>query len=155
MLAVNQKAPEFTLPNQEGLLVLLSDYIGKKVVVYFYVKNNTPACTQEACGFRDLYHLYEQNNIQVIGISVDKVRSHVHFYRLNQLQYQLLSDPAGDTMKLYDLWHDKKSFGYEYQGTIRTTFLIDEEGIITKIYPKPKSRNHAAQILMDLGIEVS
>ena len=127
-------APEFTLADEDGRMHSLSDYRGKPVVLYFYPKDDTPGCTKEACGFRDDYSAYEQAGVVVLGVSPDTSKSHAKFKTKYELPFTLLADPEHDVLKLYGAWGLKKSFGREYEGVFRTTFLIGEDGKIMKVF---------------------
>ena len=132
MLEVGTKAPDFELQDQNGDLHKLSDYLGKKVVLYFYPKDNTAGCTKQACGFTELYPQFIEKNAVVIGVSKDSVKSHKKFEENHNLGFTLLSDEQLDTIKAYDVWKEKKNYGKTYMGIERTTYLIDEKGIIVK-----------------------
>ena len=139
MLEVGTKAPDFSLPDQNGALHTLADYKGKKLIIYFYPKDNTPGCTKQACGFSERYPLFLEKGVEVIGISKDSVASHKKFEEKNGLGFTLLSDTELTAIKAYDVWHKKKMAGIEYMGIVRTTYLIDEEGIIIKANDKVKA----------------
>lgn len=147
MLAVGMQAPDFTLPDKDGKQVALSDYKGQKVVVYFYPRDNTPGCTRQASAFRDAYDDFRASDIVVIGISKDSQASHQRFADKHQLPFILLSDPDLVAIKAYDVWQEKKMFGKVGFGVVRSTFVIDEEGMIIKIFPKSKPDTNAAEIL--------
>lgn len=147
MLIEGMKAPEFTLENQEGKKVSLADYKGHKVVVYFYPKDATPGCTTQACSFRDAYEDYKKLNVVVLGISKDAPKSHSNFATKQGLPFYLLSDTEGTTVEAYGVWQLKKMAGNEYMGIVRTTFLVDENGMIEKIYEKVKPEENAEEIL--------
>ena len=147
MLQIGTKAPEITLLDSQGREVRLSDFIGKRVVVYFYPKDNTPGCTRQACAFAGLNHEFERRGIVVIGISRDSVASHKNFAEKHGLPFILLSDPELSAIKAYDVWQEKKMYGKTSFGVVRTTFIIDEQGIITDIMPKVKPDTNAAEIL--------
>jgi peroxiredoxin Q/BCP len=129
----------------------LSDYRGKPVVLYFYPKDDTPGCTKEACGFRDDYSAYEEAGAVILGISPDTSKSHTKFKTKYELPFTLLADPEHDVLKLYGVWGLKKSFGREYEGVFRTTFLIGEDGNILKVFKKVKPAIHSAEILAVLN----
>ncbi|MCO6474580.1 MAG: thioredoxin-dependent thiol peroxidase [Melioribacteraceae bacterium] len=150
MLKVGQKAPQFTLPNQDGNKISLKDYLGKVVVLYFYPKDMTSGCTKEACDFRDEFPNFKKLKAEVIGISKDSVKSHQKFIEKNNLPFTLLSDEEKKVLEKYDVWKEKSMYGKKYMGIERTTFLIDENGKIIKIYPKVKVNGHAENILKDL-----
>lgn len=150
MLEIGQKAPNFTLPNKDGQMVSLSDFLGKKVVLYFYPKDNTPGCTKQACAFASLYEGFKAKNIQVIGVSKDSVASHVKFAEKYNLPFILLSDKDLEAIKAYDVWQEKKMCGKIGMGVVRTTFIIDEQGNIQKIMDKVKPDTNAQEILEEL-----
>ena len=147
MLTVGTKAPDFTLPDKDGNAVSLHDFLGKKVVLYFYPKDNTPGCTRQACAFASAYEDFKTNNIAVIGISKDSVSSHKKFAEKYSLPFVLLSDPELVAIKAYDVWQEKKMCGKVGMGVVRTTFIIDENGNIEKIMPKVKPDTNAMEIL--------
>ena len=153
MLEVGQKAPLFTLKDKEGKEVSLSDFLGKKVVVYFYPKDNTPGCTRQACAFGESYGQFKEKNTEVIGISKDSVASHVKFAEKYGLPFVLLSDPDKTAIESYGVWQEKKMCGKVSMGVVRTTFVIDENGYIEKIMPKVKPDTNAAEILAYLAGE--
>ena len=150
MLKIGDTAPDFTLQDQTGKEVSLSDFLGKRVVLYFYPKDNTPGCTRQACAFAGLYHEFEKRGVQVIGISKDSVASHVNFAEKHGLPFLLLSDPGLNAIQSYEVWQEKKLYGKVSMGVVRTTFLIDEEGKLQKIMPKVKPDTNAAEILAEL-----
>lgn len=150
MLEIGSKAPEFTLKDKEGKEVSLSDFLGKKVVVYFYPKDNTPGCTRQACAFSGLYKEFKNKNVEVIGISKDSVSSHQKFAEKHNLDFVLLSDLELDAIKAYGVWQEKKLYGKVSMGVVRTTFIIDEEGNIEKVMPKVKPDINASEILAEL-----
>ena len=141
------KAPAFSSTDQNGKKVSLADFKGKKVVLYFYPEDDTPTCTIEACNLRDNFSLLKKEGIVVIGVSPDNEKKHKIFEQKYQLPFTLLADPDKKIIDSYGVWGDKVLFGREYQGLIRTTFLIDEKGIIKKIFRKPKSKMHSEEIL--------
>lgn len=147
MLTVGTKAPDFTLIDKEGNNVSLADFLGKKIVLYFYPKDNTPGCTRQACAFASAYEDFKTNNIAVIGISKDSVSSHKKFAEKYSLPFILLSDPELVAIKAYDVWQEKKMCGKVGMGVVRTTFIIDENGNIEKIMPKVKPDTNAMEIL--------
>lgn len=150
MLEVGMKAPDFTLNDKNGNPVSLSDLAGKKVVLYFYPKDNTSGCTRQACAFAGLYGEFERRGIEVVGVSKDSVASHVKFAEKYSLPFVLLSDPELVAIKAYDVWQEKKMCGKVGMGVVRTTFVIDEQGIIQKIMPKVKPDTNAEDILKEL-----
>lgn len=150
MLEVGMKAPEFTLPDQFGKQVSLSDYLGQKVVLYFYPKDNTPGCTRQACGFAENYPAFLEKGAVVIGVSRDSVASHVKFAGKHQLPFVLLSDPERTAIEAYGVWQEKKLYGKVSMGVVRTTFLIDENGTVEKIMSKVKPDTNARDVLAEL-----
>ena len=153
MLEIGMKAPDFTLIDKEGKEVSLKDFSGKKVVVYFYPKDNTPGCTRQACGFGASYDKFKEKNVEVIGISKDSAASHLKFAQKYDLPFILLSDPNLEAIKAYDVWQEKKMCGKTSMGVVRTTFIIDENGNIEKIMPKVKPDTNAEEILEILNKE--
>ena len=152
-LCIGDSAPDFTLPNQDGVDTSLSSFIGSRVVIYFYPKDNTPGCTKEACSFRDRWDLFKSNNIHVLGISKDASKSHMKFIDKYKLPFILLTDNEPcPVAALYESYGLKKFMGREYYGMMRHTFVIDKEGKIELIYLKVKSENMASQILIDLKL---
>ena len=150
MLEVGTQAPAFTLPDQNGNLVSLSDFAGKKVVLYFYPKDNTPGCTRQACAFAQSYPEFQARNVVVIGVSKDSVVSHLKFAQKYELPFILLSDPELRAIQAYGVWQEKKLYGKVSMGVVRTTFVIDEQGNIERIMPKVKPDTNAAEILEQL-----
>ena len=153
MIEIGMKAPDFTLLDKEGNKVSLSDFCGKKVVLYFYPKDNTPGCTRQACAFAAAYNGFKAANLEVIGISKDSVASHVKFAQKYDLPFVLLSDPELEAIQAYGVWQEKKLYGKVSMGVVRTTFIIDEQGNIEKIMPKVKPDTNAAEILSYLAGE--
>ena len=151
MLKVGMKAPAFTLCDRNGQEVSLTDFLGKKVVLYFYPRDNTPGCTRQACAFAAAYEGFRSKNVAVIGVSRDSVASHVKFAEKHGLPFILLSDPELQAIQAYGVWQEKKLYGKVSMGVVRTTFLIDEQGNIEKIMPKVKPDTNAAEILAYLG----
>ena len=151
MLEIGMKAPEFTLNNKDGSQIRLSDFLGKKIVLYFYPKDNTPGCTRQACAFAAAYEGFKAKNVVVIGISKDSTVSHQKFAQKYDLPFILLSDPQLQTIVSYGVWQEKKLYGKVSMGVVRTTFLIDEEGKIERIMSKVKPDTNAAEILAYLG----
>jgi peroxiredoxin Q/BCP len=149
-LSVGVTAPDFTLPDQDGKEHKLSAYRGKPVVLYFYPKDDTSGCTKEACGFRDDYSAYQQAGVVILGVSPDSPKSHTNFIAKYELPFTLLADTEREVLKLYGAWGLKKMYGREYEGVLRTTYLIDADGKIAKVYEKVKPAAHSAQILADL-----
>jgi len=144
------KAPDFTLQADNGTEVSLSDYRGKKVVLYFYPKDGTPGCTREALEFKDLIKEFNKEDIVILGLSKDSVQSHQKFRRKHELPFILLSDPEGKVLELYDVWKKRSLYGRTFMGTERTTFLIDEKGIVKKLYRKVRVKGHAQTCLLKL-----
>ena len=151
MLKIGMKAPEFTLNDQSGNAVSLSDFLGKQVVLYFYPKDNTPGCTRQACAFAAAYEDFKSRDVVVIGVSKDSVASHLKFTQKYDLPFILLSDPELHAIQAYGVWQEKKLYGKVSMGVVRTTFLIDKHGNIEKIMPKVKPDTNAAEILSFLG----
>ena len=151
MLKIGMTAPEFTLKDKDGKTVSLSDFLGKKVVLYFYPRDNTPGCTRQACAFADTYEGFKAKNVAVIGISKDSVASHQKFAQMYNLPFILLSDPELQAIGCYGVWQEKKLYGKVSYGVVRTTFIIDEQGNIEKVMPKVKPDTNAAEILAYLG----
>ena len=147
MLEVNRKAPDFTLSDKDGRQVSLSDFLGKKVVLYFYPKDNTPGCTRQACAFAAAYEQFKEQDVVVIGISKDSTASHQKFAQKYDLPFILLSDPELQAIQAYDVWQEKKLYGKVSMGVVRTTYIIDEQGNIEKVMPKVKPDINAAEIL--------
>ncbi len=146
-ISAGGQAPDFTLSDDEGRMHTLSDYRGKPVVLYFYPKDNTSGCTKEACGFRDDYSAYQDVGVTIIGVSPDSSKSHANFKAKYELPFTLLADPDREVIKMYGAWGLKKLYGREYEGVMRTTFLIGEDGNILKVFEKVKPANHSAEIL--------
>lgn len=153
MLTVGTTAPDFALPDKDGNQIALADYRGKKVVVYFYPRDNTPGCTRQACAFRDAYEGFRNENVVVIGISKDSQASHQRFADKHQLPFILLSDPDLEVIKAFGVWQEKKAYGKVSFGVVRSTFIIDEEGQIIKVFPKAKPDTNAAEILEFLATQ--
>lgn len=147
MLAVGTKAPAFALPDQNGVMHTLEEYKGKKVILYFYPKDNTSGCTKQACGFGELYPQFLEKGAVVIGVSKDSVASHKKFETKYELPFTILADPELTCIQAYDVWHEKKMCGKVSMGVVRTTYLIDEEGIIVKGFDKVKAVDNPSQML--------
>lgn len=150
MLKVGTKAPAFTLPDQNGTIHTLDQYKGKKVILYFYPKDNTPGCTKQACGFSERHPQFTEKGAVVIGISKDSVSSHKKFEEKYALSFPLLSDPELEVIKAYDVWKEKKNYGKVSIGVVRTTYLIDEEGVIIKANDKVKAAEDPEKMLGEL-----
>ncbi|CAN1575428.1 Bcp Peroxiredoxin [Spirosomataceae bacterium] len=146
-LEIGQKAPNFETINQDGNTVKLSDFAGRKIVMYFYPKDNTPTCTTQACNLRDNYAALQAKGYTVLGVSVDNAKSHKKFQTKFELPFDLLDDSAQKIVNDYGVWVEKMMYGKAYMGTLRTTFLIDETGIITDIIEKVESKRHSEQIV--------
>ena len=153
MLEVGTKAPGFTLLDKDNKEVSLADFAGRKVVLYFYPKDNTPGCTRQACAFAGAYAGFKEKDVAVIGISKDSVASHAKFAEKHDLPFILLSDPELTAIQGYDVWKEKKLYGKVSMGVVRTTYIIDEEGNIEKVMPKVKPDTNAAEILAYLNGE--
>ena len=151
MLEVGTQAPDFTLPDQNGNRHSLSDYRGEKVILYFYPKDNTPGCTKQACGFAERYPQFIEKGAVVLGISKDSVASHKKFEEKYGLPFTILSDPELVAIQAYDVWQEKKNYGKTYMGVVRTTYLIDEEGKIAKVFDKVKAADNPEQMLGELS----
>ena len=150
MLEIGTKAPEFSLPDQNGEIRNLADYRGQKVVLYFYPKDMTSGCTKQACGFGEMYPQFREKGAVVLGVSKDRVASHKKFEEKYGLPFTLLADPELDVIKAYDVWKEKKLYGKASMGVVRTTYLIDEEGVIVKAFDKVKAAENPAQMLKEL-----
>lgn len=146
-LEVGQKAPEFEAKIETGETIKLSDYLGKKVILYFYPKDNTPGCTAQACNLRDNYEALQKTGYVVLGISSDSEKSHQKFIEKQSLPFSLIADPDKVVHEAYGTWVEKSMYGRKYMGTARTTFVIDEKGNIAEIIEKVKTKDHTAQIL--------
>lgn len=151
MLEEGKKAPAFTLPDYDGNKVSLKDFEGKKVVLYFYPKDLTSGCTTEACDFRDAHPEFEKINAVVLGVSPDPVKSHIKFRDKHELNFLLLSDEDKKVVQAYDVWKEKSMYGKKYMGVERSTFIIDENGKIQKIFPKVKVKGHVEEVLKELN----
>lgn len=150
MLEPGTKAPEFSLPDQDGVIHTLESYKGKKIILYFYPKDNTSGCTKQACGFAELYPQFSEKGAVIIGISKDSVASHKKFKQNFNLPFTLLSDTEKTAVINYDVWKEKKLYGKTYMGIERTTYLINEDGIITKAFSKVKPVDNPSQMLNEL-----
>lgn len=151
MLKVGTKAPSFQLPDQDGEMHTLEEYRGKKVILYFYPKDNTSGCTKQACGFGERYPQFKEKGAVVLGVSKDSVASHKKFQEKYGIPFTLLSDTDLVAIKAYDVWQEKKNYGKVYMGIVRTTYLIDEEGKIAKAFDKVKAAENPGQMLEELG----
>jgi len=151
MLEIGTKAPEFSLPDQNGIIHTLEQYKGKKVVLYFYPKDNTPGCTKQACNFGELMPQFSEKGAVVIGISKDSVASHKKFEEKYNLPFPLLSDTELGTIQAYDVWKEKNMYGKKSMGIVRTTYLIDEEGVIVKAFGKVNAEENPSQMLGELN----
>ena len=147
MLEAGTKAPVFSLPDKDGNMISLENYRGKRVVLYFYPRDNTPGCTREACAFAGAYEGFKQKDVVVIGVSKDSQTSHQKFAEKYNLPFILVSDPELTAIKAYDVWQEKKLYGKVSFGVVRSTYVIDPEGVIEKVYPKAKPDTNAAEIL--------
>ena len=151
MQEVGMKAPDFALKDKNGEQISLSDFLGKKIVLYFYPKDNTPGCTRQACAFAQSYEAFKTQDVTVIGVSKDSVASHLKFAQKHDLPFILLSDPELQAIQAYDGWKEKKLYGKVSMGVVRTTYVIDEQGMIEKVMPKVKPDTNAAEILAYLA----
>ncbi|MBR6970391.1 MAG: thioredoxin-dependent thiol peroxidase [Firmicutes bacterium] len=151
MLKEGTKAPDFALADKDGNIVKLEDFAGKKLVLYFYPKDNTPGCTRQACAFASLYDGFKDKDVAVVGVSKDSTASHQKFAEKYDLPFVLLSDPELEAIKAYDVWQEKKMYGKVSFGVVRTTYVIDEKGMIEKTMPKVKPDTNAIDILEYLG----
>ncbi len=150
MLQIGNKAPAFTLKDQEGKEHTLSDYAGKWVLLYFYPKDMTPGCTVEACGLRDSYADFKKINAVVLGVSKDSVKRHARFAQMHSLPFPLLADESGEMLQAYEGIAEKSMFGKKYMGILRISYLIDPNGMIAKVYEKVKPSEHASEVIADL-----
>ena len=150
MLEIGKKAPDFTLPDQDGKKISLKDFIGKKVVLYFYPKDNTSGCTKEACNFRDDFPKFKKFDAVIIGISPDSSASHKKFIEKYDLPFTLLSDEDKKVLEKYEVWKEKSMYGRKYMGVERTTYIIDEKGKIKKIFNKVKVDGHNQEVMEEL-----
>ena len=155
MLETGTKAPDFSLPDQDGVMHSLNRYRGKKVILYFYPRDKTPGCTKQACGFRDLYPQFTEKGAVILGVSKDSVASHKKFQEKYQLSFPILSDTELQVIQAYDVWKEKKLYGKVSMGVVRTTYLIDENGIISKAFGKVKAAQNPEQMLEELNDIIS
>ena len=155
MLETGTKAPAFELPDQNGVMHRLEDYKGKKVILYFYPKDNTPGCTKQACGYSERYPQFMEKGAVILGVSKDSVASHKRFEEKYGLAFTLLSDPERTVIEAYDVWKEKKLYGKVSMGVVRSTYVIDEKGVIEKVFEKAKPDTNAQEILeyLDLASE--
>jgi thioredoxin-dependent peroxiredoxin len=151
LLEVGERAPEFKTTDQDGESVSLKDFRGKKVVLYFYPKDDTPGCTKEACGFRDDYSKFRKRKIEVLGVSVDDEKSHKKFAEKYDLPFRLLADTDKKIVKDYGVWGEKSLYGRKFMGIHRVTYVIDEKGKVAAVWPKVKPDGHADEILASVG----
>lgn len=147
IIQAGQKAPDFSLPDEQGNLHRLSDYLGRPVVLYFYPKDDTSGCTKEACNFRDDYSTYDSAGVVILGVSPDSSKSHTKFKNKYQLPFTLLADSEHRVCELYGVWGRKSMMGHEYDGVFRTTFLIDESGVVIKVFEKVKPAEHSQEVI--------
>lgn len=152
LLQEGQAAPPFKAKNQDGKEIKLSDFKGKKVILYFYPKDNTPGCTAEACNLRDNYDALLEKGFEVIGVSPDNEKSHTNFISKYSLPFNLIADTDKEILKAYGAWGEKKMYGKSYEGVLRTTYVINEDGNIEKVIEKVKTKDHASQVLESLGM---
>ena len=150
MLTINTQAPDFTLPDQDGKMHSLSDYKGRKVILYFYPKDNTSGCTKQACSFGDLFPHFREKGVEILGVSKDSVASHKKFQEKFNLPFTLLSDTEKTVIQAYDVWKEKTLYGKKSFGVVRTTYLIDENGIITKAFSNVKAAENPGQMLEEI-----
>ncbi len=150
MLEIGTKAPEFTLPDQNGEMHSLKDYRGKKLILYFYPRDNTPGCTKQACGYSERYSAFQEKGVEVIGISKDSVASHKKFEEKQNLTFTILSDKELEVIQAYDVWKEKKNYGKVSMGVVRTTYLIDEDGIIIQANDKVKAAEDPEKMLQQI-----
>jgi len=152
MLKVGDRVPQFKLLNTNGAEVHIGDFSGKKIVIYFYPKDDTPGCTKQACSFRDNFTLLKNNNVEVIGISKDTQKSHKKFTQKYSLPFNLLCDTEKEVMQQFGVWEEKSMYGKLFLGTSRTTFIIDENGIVEKVFPKVKAMKNCGEVIEYLGL---
>jgi thioredoxin-dependent peroxiredoxin len=152
-LKIGDKAPDFKSKDQEGKEIKLSDYKGKKLLLYFYPKDNTPGCTAEACDLRDNFEEFTKQGIEIIGVSPDSEKSHQNFIQKHNLPFRLIADTDKKILEDYGVWAEKKMYGRTYMGVLRTSFLIDENGMIQEIFDKVKTKEHSSQIFKELEVK--
>jgi len=146
------KAPAFKGKDQDGKMISLEDFIGKKVILYFYPKDDTPGCTAEACNIRDNYGLLLSKGFAIVGVSPDDEKSHIKFRDKYNLPFSLIADPEKSVIRAYGAWGEKNMYGKKYEGVLRTTFVIDENGVVLKVIKKVDTKDHSRQILEELGL---
>jgi peroxiredoxin Q/BCP len=151
-LKVGDKAPDFEGINQDGENVALKNFAGKKLILYFYPKDNTPGCTAESCNLNDNYNSWLDKGFEVLGVSPDSVKSHQNFKNKYNLQFDLIADTEKEILQKYGAWGEKNMYGKKYMGVLRTTFIIDENGVIEEIFEKVKTKDHTSQIIKSLNI---
>ena len=151
MLQPGTKAPDFTLPDQNGTMHSLKDYRGKKVILYFYPKDNTSGCTKQACGFSERYPHFREKGVEILGVSKDSVESHKRFEEKYGLAFTLLADPERKVLEAYDVWKEKTNYGKVSMGVVRTTYLIDEKGVIIRAQDKVKAADNPEEMLQVIG----
>jgi peroxiredoxin Q/BCP len=149
-IALNTKAPDFMLADQNGTMHSLAEYTGRYILLYFYPKDDTEGCTIEACNFRDRLNELKSKNVQVLGVSADTVESHIKFAKKLQLNFPILSDTTKQVIEAYDVWKEKTMFGKKFMGIVRESFLINPEGIVVKHYEQVKSETHVEEVLQDI-----
>ena len=150
MLKENDKAPEFSLPDQDGKIIALKMFLGKKVLIYFYPKDDTSGCTAEACGFRDFRFDLQDKGVEIIGISKDSIKSHKKFADKYKLNFHLLSDESTEVIQKYGAWQEKSMYGKKYMGTARISYLLNKKGRVEKVYGKVDTKEHAEEVLKDV-----
>lgn len=153
ILKIGDKAPEFSGLNQNGEQITFASFKGKKLILYFYPKDNTPGCTAESCNLNDNYRMWLSKGYEVVGISPDKVSSHKKFADKFQFGFNLIADPETEILQAYGVWDEKSMYGKKYMGVLRTTFVINQEGIIQEIFDKVDTKNHTDQIIQALEIK--
>lgn len=151
MISIGDKAPDFKLRNDAGEEISLKNFKGKNIVLYFYPKDDTPGCTKEACDFKENNRKFDQKNAVIVGVSGDAVESHVKFKKKYGLPFQLLSDPEKKTLEAYGVWKEKSMYGKKYMGVERTTFIVDTQGNISKIFPKVSVTGHVDEVFASLS----
>ena len=152
MIDIGKKAPNFILKNQNGEDVELKDFLGSKVLIWFFPKASTGGCTREGVGFKDDFNIFKKNNIKIIGVSKDSIKAQQNFCNKNDFPYDLLANPELDMIKSYEAWGLKKMYGKEYEGILRISYLIDEKGIIIRTFPKVKTATHSKDVLQSIDL---